>query len=368
MLKTVKARDYLFDNYKAFLMIMVVVGHFIQPCYDNNQFLYVLKYFIYAFHMPAFVFVSGYFSKKDIPWSKALQKMLIPYLAFQVIYCVYYTYGLDINTAWRLSFPKFSLWYLLALFVWKIITPWVRKIPHYFWISLIVSLVFGCFEVKGTYFSVSRILVFYPYFLAGMFFDKNKITELRTRKNRIISILGMSVYVVFAAVFAKPLEFRLSYFYGKESYASLGQGNWEGIWTRLLCYAIGFFFIYALMVLMTEKQIVFSKLGSKTMPVYLFHGLLFKFFEHKTSIIEMVNTLPETVVLLAFCVSLVFVFSLEPFCRFVDLFSNVTFRTFKKEAILSAAATFLQYENSTVYTIRKQPKYKNWNMQDVRAS
>ena len=50
MLKTVKARDYLVDNYKAFLMIMVVIGHFIQPCYDNNQFLYVLKYFIYAFH------------------------------------------------------------------------------------------------------------------------------------------------------------------------------------------------------------------------------------------------------------------------------------------------------------------------------
>ena len=82
----------------------------------------------------------------------------------------------------------------------------------------------------------------------------------------------------------------------------------------------------------------------------------------------MVNTFPETILLLAFCVSLVFIFSLAPFCRFVDLFSNVAFKTFKREAILSAAATFLQYENSTIYTIRKQTKYKNWNMQDVRAS
>ena len=45
MSQTIKERDYLFDNYKAFLIILVVIGHFIQPCYKNNAFLYDLKYF-----------------------------------------------------------------------------------------------------------------------------------------------------------------------------------------------------------------------------------------------------------------------------------------------------------------------------------
>ena len=58
-----KQRDYLYDNYKAFLIFLVVIGHFIEPAYTNNEFLYTLKWFIFAFHMPAFIFISGYFFK-----------------------------------------------------------------------------------------------------------------------------------------------------------------------------------------------------------------------------------------------------------------------------------------------------------------
>lgn len=59
-----KERDYLFDNYKVFLIFLVVIGHFIEPSYTNNEFLYTLKWFIFSFHMPAFIFISGYFSKR----------------------------------------------------------------------------------------------------------------------------------------------------------------------------------------------------------------------------------------------------------------------------------------------------------------
>ena len=38
-----KQRDYLFDNYKAFLILLVVIGHFIEPAYNNNTLLYTLK-------------------------------------------------------------------------------------------------------------------------------------------------------------------------------------------------------------------------------------------------------------------------------------------------------------------------------------
>ena len=31
-----KQRDYLFDNYKAFLILLVVIGHFIEPAYNNT--------------------------------------------------------------------------------------------------------------------------------------------------------------------------------------------------------------------------------------------------------------------------------------------------------------------------------------------
>lgn len=56
-----KKRDYLFDNYKALLIALVVIGHFIELSYKDNEFLYALKWLVVSFHMPAFIFISGYF-------------------------------------------------------------------------------------------------------------------------------------------------------------------------------------------------------------------------------------------------------------------------------------------------------------------
>ena len=57
-----KERDYYFDNLKAVLIFLVVLGHFLLPIHDNAV-LVILKRLIYVFHMPLFVFVSGYFAK-----------------------------------------------------------------------------------------------------------------------------------------------------------------------------------------------------------------------------------------------------------------------------------------------------------------
>lgn len=57
-----KERDYFFDNVKAVLMFLVVLGHLLLPIHGES-FLVVVKRLIYVFHMPLFVFVSGYFAK-----------------------------------------------------------------------------------------------------------------------------------------------------------------------------------------------------------------------------------------------------------------------------------------------------------------
>ena len=58
-----KERDYFFDNLKAVLIFLVVLGHFLLPIHGESV-LVVVKRLIYVFHMPLFVFVSGYFAKK----------------------------------------------------------------------------------------------------------------------------------------------------------------------------------------------------------------------------------------------------------------------------------------------------------------
>ncbi len=49
-----KERDYFFDNLKAVLIFLVVLGHFLLPIRGDNP-LVVVKRLIYVFHMPLFV-------------------------------------------------------------------------------------------------------------------------------------------------------------------------------------------------------------------------------------------------------------------------------------------------------------------------
>lgn len=98
-----KNRDYFFDNYKALLIVLVVVGHFIEPCYDNNVFLSGLKWMIFSFHMPAFIFISGYFSKREIRFGKLVQKLVIPYFVYELIYYFLYVFIIHKETVCTLQ-------------------------------------------------------------------------------------------------------------------------------------------------------------------------------------------------------------------------------------------------------------------------
>ena len=59
-------RIALWDNLKFFLIMMVVIGHIIDNYTHDSKFILGLFLFIYSFHMPAFIFVSGIFAKKTI--------------------------------------------------------------------------------------------------------------------------------------------------------------------------------------------------------------------------------------------------------------------------------------------------------------
>lgn len=65
-LNNVSKRLYKWDNLKALLIFLVVVGHLIDRANQKSDLLMKINYWIYMFHMPAFIFVSGLFSKNTI--------------------------------------------------------------------------------------------------------------------------------------------------------------------------------------------------------------------------------------------------------------------------------------------------------------
>lgn len=314
--ETAKQRDYLFDNYKAFLILLVVIGHFIEPCYKNNEFLNILKWFIVSFHMPAFIFISGYFSKKELPLSVAVRKLAVPYLVYEFVYYLFYILILHKETRLYLLYPKFTLWYLLALFVWRVITPYVKRLPHYMLPAVAAGLFIGCSDMTDNFLSLPRILFFYPFFLIGTNLTRQTVTKLRCRKGQLFSAAGICAFVL--ALTFGPLRglYPSKIFYGRYNYAFLGQSNLEGILCRLMCYAAGLFLTFAFLTLMSERRTFYSYIGTRTMAVYLFHGLTYSYLKECTDILENADTLPETVLLLAFGVLLTVVFSAAPLTSF----------------------------------------------------
>lgn len=85
-----KERIVYIDIAKAICIILVVVGHYVP---DNSPAWYVaLHDIIYTFHMPLFMFASGYVyiaTKKDVAYGaflwKKVRRLMVPYISTSII-------------------------------------------------------------------------------------------------------------------------------------------------------------------------------------------------------------------------------------------------------------------------------------------
>lgn len=126
-----EARDLQFDGLKFLLIFCVVFGHL--GCYGYGL---RINRMIYSFHMPVFVFLSGYFTslssnrEKQNNW---LKKTLIIYAVAQITHYslrLLLEFGASTIKAkpfdysllsWKfLVSPELALWYLVCLLYWRI--------------------------------------------------------------------------------------------------------------------------------------------------------------------------------------------------------------------------------------------------------
>ena len=73
-------KRHFIDNIKVVLIFLVVFGHLIERYIDTSDTLMAIYMFIYIFHMPLFIYISGYLSKNVNKSKKIfLKDLLIPY-------------------------------------------------------------------------------------------------------------------------------------------------------------------------------------------------------------------------------------------------------------------------------------------------
>ena len=67
-----------------------------------------------------------------------------------------------------------------------------------------------------------------------------------------------------------------------------------------------------------------SYIGSRTMAIYLFHGLTYSFVKGMSDVLTSVNTATETIVLLCTCFVAMMIFSKKQFTAFTNEISSIS--------------------------------------------
>lgn len=266
-------RDAYFDNAKALLIVSVVMGHTLSGLLGENRGLDSLYLWIYTFHMPAFIFVTGYYAKvlrtkKD--WWKLTKSVVIPYFVFQFAYTAYYLYVLDFNVEFNLfAQSRWGLWFLVSLFCWRVMLPLFTRSKWMVVVALVIALVAGELSLISEPFSLSRTLYFFVFFIAGYHLSIEPLKKAGS-KGKLVGIF------VLLALFISLYYFNdtswKEWLFGRLPYAQVEPFVVEaGIINRLLVYAICAAATTAFLAVVPTRTFKWTVIGQRTMAIYIFH-------------------------------------------------------------------------------------------------
>ncbi len=264
-------RKLNFDIAKAMCIVLVVVGHFFP---DGAPTWYVdLRFLIYTFHMPLFLFTSGYiyqlFKKKE-PYRafvcKKIKRLMVPYFVTSIIIitiklltqknmyvenpvtCFSYVKMLYMPEA------GYFLWFVWSLFLMFLLIPLLKTktarmfafvlsfIIHY--LSFDLTPVFALTETK-------RMLVWFMFGVVCCDFRVGEVFIRRKWQACFLCVASVMAFITFSVI-------------NMHRYASLL--SWLGIAVVMI--------IASLIAYLPKKSFVlnlFVALSSSSYVIYLFH-------------------------------------------------------------------------------------------------
>ncbi|RYM05765.1 acyltransferase [Sporolactobacillus sp. THM7-7] len=313
-----KMRDSYFDNVKFFLILLVVFGHSLTNLKSEIQAISSLYTFIFLFHMPAFILISGYFSKhfqRPGYVKKIIKKLAIPYIIFQIAYSAFfYIAGYEPNFSIPLTTPHWTLWFLVSMLCWKMmIIPFSRMGILGLPAAIAVGIAAGYVDFIGTLFSLSRTLVFFPFFYLGYLLRKEHFAVLRRVRVRIFALpFLVAIYSSCTFVFPESLQ---TWVLHNASYHALHLSNGTGGLIRLGIYTLTAATIFSFMSLIPKGRRSFTDLGRNTLYIYLLHGFFIKTIV-LFPVYESIRKLYQYSFLLAASIALCYLLASRPVRRF----------------------------------------------------
>ncbi|ACX68025.1 acyltransferase family protein [Paenibacillus sp. Y412MC10] len=276
-----KERDAYFDNLKFILILLVVVGHLIEP-FNGEAAMGAIYQFIYSFHMPLFIFAVGYFAKciqSPKQYVGLLSGLVVPYFIFETLYTLfdYYMQGLD-RFDFTYFYPNWILWFLFSMMLWKMLLPYLLMLKYPLVVCFAMSIMLGYSIDVDYYASISRTLYFLPFFLIGYVFKREWLDIIKARPFQLLSIILLSAGFVLLYVISPILP--TNWFYGAMPYLEFGLDSWYAGLYRMITYAFTVIMGLCVLSLIPRSDTPFTDRGVNTMYVFLLHGFIVKTMQH----------------------------------------------------------------------------------------
>ena len=268
-----KARDPFYDNLKFILMVFVVFGHFTFEYRDKPLMISICNA-IYTFHMPLFIFVSGYFSRNIKTQRKEdILYLLIPYFIMEII-------NLMFTKVTHLGFgnkdfliPTYHNWYLLSLFIWRLLVPYFNFLNKPIGIALAfgISITAGWIAQLNDFLALYRTLYFLPVFLLGYHSENILLTIEKYARMKWMAI-GMFFILTIGIFLISYLDFNKA---GNILYAFAPlygyMGSFSNMVLRNFALLSGLICSFLFLFMIPRKETFYTRFGANTLYVYLFH-------------------------------------------------------------------------------------------------
>lgn len=273
-------QESFFYNLRFILIVCVLVGNALEPLITRFTGAEALFMWIYTFHMPLFVWVTGYFARPSIQGvsgRNVLKQIALQYIIFQTLYAmmdatVFHTPHM------RLSFfaPYLLLWFLASHFCWRLLVrvtitwkPIYRLIA-----SIALGVIAGYLPVDGFWLSFSRTFVFLPFFVIGYDYGASIRARLLPgwgRRAAAILSAALLVYIGYGG-----LNIPQGWLFGSMTYAELGHQEWYAGIYRLGVYLLEIVSATLFLAWVPNLSCKLTDLGRRTLYVFLLHGFLMR--------------------------------------------------------------------------------------------
>ncbi|MEU9116049.1 acyltransferase family protein [Streptomyces sp. NPDC048483] len=274
-----KSRDAFFDNAKYLAIVLVAMGHSWEPLRDGSRTAAALYITVYAFHMPAFIIISGYFSRSFDMRKDRLQRLItgvaVPYILFEVAYTLFKRWADDDpHYPVSLTDPWYLTWFLLALFIWRLTTPLWKIVRWPLPLALSIAVLASISPDIGNDLDLQRTLQFLPFFVVGLCLKAEHFKLVRRKEARIAAVPVFLAALVFA-YWAAP-RMNAAWFYHRDAAQELAAPWWSGVVMTLAMFGCSLVLVACFFAWIPGRTMWCTALGAGTLYGYLLHGFVAK--------------------------------------------------------------------------------------------